>query len=70
MNVPVVHEVHVDATYKSCSYLTENSLQCKDKLVNAVYFENREKCINMLCGHNPELFPVTSGDTKHCYALY
>jgi hypothetical protein len=70
MNVPVSHEVHLDAMYKSCPYLTENTVSnARPTGFIAVYFENYEKCINMLCGHNPELFPVTPGDTKHCYTL-
>jgi hypothetical protein len=70
MNVPVLHEVHLDVTYKSCSYLTETQSPTQRPTgFIAVYFENHEKCINILCGPGPELFPVIPGDTKHHYTV-
>jgi hypothetical protein len=41
----------------------QQSLHCKGQLVNAVCFENHKKCINILCGQIPELFPATAGRT-------
>jgi hypothetical protein len=41
-------QFHVNSIYKFSFFLTENCFHYSNRLVNAVYYENRMKCINTL----------------------
>jgi len=60
MNVPVLHEVHLDATCKPCAYLTENTVT--NAKTNWFY------CC--LFRESREMHKYTVGTMQNCFLLH